>query len=993
MEIDVVRYLNSVGKRVFINCYELFQDTSKSEEELANLIPTFDAEAANATKEGLEMKASFAKGIFKAGLQKEALRLCLNADRLPEEIKAKAQKIYDTDYGTDTHISLNDLRSKLIEFGQIKGADVIETNEYTAFKTKRNIAEIHKINSEKSKRFLIVVSFKALPEDLQKLVERVPSSYKWTNLDAKFYINSQDTLEQAKKLIEAGIKYTNSSNQPIIELIKKYENFKTSKKYDEQYKWTHAIKNQSVFDNLDNLAEKLPAMWSVNFQTYFMRNSGIKWMLDKHPEELRNSLQCLFDSEKNLKDCIQAFRNIIKDTLNNDEDWKNKNLADPGVDTASFFLFSNDFKNHMLFTKMSPFNEYAKKLGLSHLLKYETPEDRYLNWQNYCQGELISLMNETLQKENDLLDAQDFIWVVGNGLLDNNIKSYYWLNLTPQDVSNLTINDTFEYSTLIETGTERPNFKALKAEDKVLGYVCFPEKRVKFILEYQRQKEENAIFRIKEVLEKPVTFDSLQNVEALKDSDVIKKQNMGKCLFSLTPEEFQAIIEISLKSLNSEGIKVLEHIPFNQILYGPPGTGKTYTTRNLLNEILKEQVEKLNTKNISNEDQKLKETIEKLTWFEVLAIALYRNGKTTYRVNEIKSLPEIKEYFKIKNCQSINPAIWAQLQIHTGLDSTTVNYKTRQQPFIFDKRENSEWFLTETGKKYVEEELNDILKRLQAPQQYKIEDFYKFITFHQSYSYEEFVEGIKPEVDDESNVTYRVTDGIFKKICAEARENMDKAYVLVIDEINRGNISKIFGELITLIEDNKRIGNKEALEVSLPYSQEKFGAPANLFIIGTMNTSDRSIASIDIALRRRFKFKEVMPDPTLVPVEVEGIQLRTLFESLNKKISILLDRDHQIGHSYFIGITTIEQLKTAWFDCVIPLLNEYFYGEWDKLQALLRDFIEVKDIPAYLKSLYDEDKYFDFKKPDQVNFFAAMKKLEDDEQSKAYEYEGETSAV
>lgn len=359
----------------------------------------------------------------------------------------------------------------------------------------------------------------------------------------------------------------------------------------------------------------------------------------------------------------------------------------------------------------------------------------------------------------------------------------------------------------------------------------------------------------------------------------------------------------------------------------------------------------------------------------------------------------------------------------------------------------------------------------------------EFVTFHQSYSYEEFVEGIKPDLAawDESvdKLTYKGANGIFKEICKSAtkkitdnfedvynnfinevskvdeddfyklytlknhkifglqvnsnnnlniymtdnfnkqgvitKENLKKHFenmrvardwinyydaiiehlksnynlvsentvlkphVLIIDEINRGNISKIFGELITLIEDDKR----ENLSVKLPYSQESFTVPKNLYILGTMNTSDRSIASIDIALRRRFKFKEMMPKADLVADF--NCNFHEYFAVMNERISVLLDRDHQIGHSYFIKNTHqndgIDELKDIWFDSILPLLNEYFYSDWEKLQALLgsakvdnTSFIKKIEKITFANSYTcEDDENYDFVNFDDCNFIEAMK--------------------
>lgn len=279
-----------------------------------------------------------------------------------------------------------------------------------------------------------------------------------------------------------------------------------------------------------------------------------------------------------------------------------------------------------------------------------------------------------------------------------------------------------------------------------------------------------------------------------------------------------------------------------------------------------------------------------------------------------------------------------------------------------------------------------------------------FTTFHQSMSYEDFIEGIKPETVSKK-VTYDVKPGILKKFCydiikkqinpnkpetvtddqvqekikkfeSETKKDSDKEdekvdrYVLIIDEINRGNVANIFGELITLIEEDKRLGNKEALTVKLPYSNEEFGVPSNLYIIGTMNTADRSVEALDTALRRRFSFEEMMPEPELLQDKketdanmkyyrvVKGNStlycLKDILQTINDRIEILKDRDHLIGHSYFmikekdsngndIDKTTFDLnktedsniLKSIFFDEIIPLLQEYFYGDYEKIMMVI----------------------------------------------------------
>jgi 5-methylcytosine-specific restriction protein B len=317
----------------------------------------------------------------------------------------------------------------------------------------------------------------------------------------------------------------------------------------------------------------------------------------------------------------------------------------------------------------------------------------------------------------------------------------------------------------------------------------------------------------------------------------------------------------------------------------------------------------------------------------------------------------------------------------------------------------------------------------------------EFVTFHQSFSYEDFVEGLRAESRDDGQLHYGVVAGVFKKLCttdklfklgekfgtgyvvthssadivelskpqgnqlpigmsilnelagyvraglttvADIRttqvlkvrgNNLDphlikgyrnilpllverileapseraeletttpsNARVLIIDEINRGNISRIFGELITLIEPSKRAGADEALKVTLPYSKEHFSVPNNVYLIGTMNTADRSLAGLDIALRRRFTFREMPPKPELLEhITVGELNIALLLRVMNQRIEMLLDRDHCLGHAYFMPLDrdrTLERLGQIFREQILPLLQEYFFEDWQRIQWVLND--------------------------------------------------------
>jgi 5-methylcytosine-specific restriction protein B len=223
---------------------------------------------------------------------------------------------------------------------------------------------------------------------------------------------------------------------------------------------------------------------------------------------------------------------------------------------------------------------------------------------------------------------------------------------------------------------------------------------------------------------------------------------------------------------------------------------------------------------------------------------------------------------------------------------------------------------------------------------------FKVVTFHPSFGYEDFIRGIRPVANDQTGTAqFRMVDGVFKQICDEARRDPSHRYALFIDEINRANIAKVFGELITLIERDKRAAfdtdgrQLRGLVVRLPGStpeEAPFGVPENLDIYGTMNTADRSIALLDIALRRRFDFEEMEPEYDQLDTLIEEVDLGALLQRINDRLEYLIDRDHRIGHAYLLKVRTIEELNLVFEHQIIPLIQEYFFDDLSRVADVLQ---------------------------------------------------------
>ncbi len=405
----------------------------------------------------------------------------------------------------------------------------------------------------------------------------------------------------------------------------------------------------------------------------------------------------------------------------------------------------------------------------------------------------------------------------------------------------------------------------------------------------------------------------------------------------------------------------------NRILYGPPGTGKTFK---LSNEYFNRFVSK---KTSVSRDEFLRSFLIDKSWWEVIALVLLDIKKA--KVADIFNHELLQIKADLSNSTTVTPTIWGQLQAHTIDSCEYVGVKKKSTPLIFNKTADKYWeILEEEVAQQVPELYNTQKKIIDFEEQSDVEiKRYEFVTFHQSFSYEDFIEGIKPNIEDSDNgLNYILEDGVFKKIALRAMKDSNQDYAIFIDEINRGNVAAIFGELITLIEEDKRAGAPNELSVILPYSKKEFKVPANLYIIGTMNTADRSVEALDTALRRRFTFEEVMPQPQIIASfgkskgKVNGFDLEEILSTINERIEVLIDRDHTIGHSYFMNIETFRDLKLALKDKIIPLLQEYFYGDYGKIGMVLgsgfvernKDQVSFASFNGFDTSIYHQNERF-----------------------------------
>ncbi|ELV7523405.1 AAA family ATPase [Campylobacter jejuni] len=500
----------------------------------------------------------------------------------------------------------------------------------------------------------------------------------------------------------------------------------------------------------------------------------------------------------------------------------------------------------------------------------------------------------------------------------------------------------------------------------------------KDMVKYLKTRGGEKEFKVEIKNQKIEIIASINNIRKYSSNRFLEYSVLGKNeVESYAKPLFEDILSNSNLSAikQSENEKILienQNIPLNQILYGPPGTGKTYHTIDKALEILGE--------NLENRDEKKAKFDEYVKNGQIVFTTFHQSYGYEEFVEGIKPRIDSKENSKELECE-IKDGIFKEL-CKKALDNYKVSLLTQEEFVKSEDLENKiEIFL---------DELVDQQKFIEKIQSggFKLEEYnekYRIITDDTNANLYLNLEIFKTLLENKdkiingrsikqilNNKHRRQIDSYYFQLVKLFKEREQdykvdnnpsekpelKPYIIIIDEINRGNVSKIFGELITLIEPSKRIGEKEELKVTLPYSGEKFGVPKNVYIIGTMNTADRSITSLDTALRRRFEFIEMMPDVSKLSMDCEGINLQELLKAINTRIEYLLDREKTIGHAFFVSVENLEDLKKVFQNKIIPLLQEYFYNDYALINEVLNDngmIFEDKKDDKYLQKIKNLD--------------------------------------
>ena len=813
----------------------------------------------------------------------------------------------------------------------------------------------------------------------------------------------------------------------ILQIIDGYKKDFTRVNEDERYKW-EAVgcykRNWNI--EADNFSEMYAAAYKESAN---LLSANMYWpykmvitFAEKEPEKVRELFKMLLNEDLPLAQRYVDFRAAF------DEFYKPQELQHYQDLHAISVYLSFEYPDKYFIYKYKMFKSFSEKIGyVVDRKKFKSEVYKLEAFLEMCnivleevnqddEAKMLSSnrLTEDCYKDEELhLLTHDVIYFGANYFQDNQAtaENTYWPSLDEYN-PNLSKEDWKKYILEIELPDHPSPMQMLKALMEVGGEASC--KRLSQLyggtVSAYVGCAVNLGKRVKKFFDLPPCMDGEQERYfplPFLGRNIIE-DGVKNYAYKIRPELFEALKEIDLSGISPayeedeevDEVMQLTDVSKNTILYGPPGTGKTYHTVvyavAIIENKLLEEVKNENYGDVLERFNKYKADglVEFTTFHQSYGYEEFIEGIKPILDTESEEQSDVK--YTIEDglfkafCNKSSMPIAKKANRELGLDKTPTIWKvslwsTGDNPTRTECLENGHirigWddygaeitedtdFSEQGGKKV----LNAFISRMKIGDivfscySSTTIDAIGVVTGEYEWCGEQYddglnrrrkvnwiVKGINEDIVDINggstmtlSTVYRLKNialsdamAIIEKYLPQTAEEK-KNHVFIIDEINRGNISKIFGELITLIEPSKRLGQAEGMKAKLPYSQQLFGVPDNVYIIGTMNTADRSIATIDTALRRRFRFREMMPDANVLQgISVEDISVAEMLARMNKRISVLYDREHTIGHAYFIPLRdnpTIEQLAEIFENAIVPLLQEYFYEDYEKIRLVLGD--------------------------------------------------------
>lgn len=817
----------------------------------------------------------------------------------------------------------------------------------------------------------------------------------------------------------------NPTASKIREIISKYKADFERVNQEERYKW-EAVGCYKRSWNIE--AENFSEMYAEAFkEASNLLSANMYWpykmvitFAEQEPDKVRELFKMLYNEEIPLAQRYVDFRAAF------DEFYKPQKLNHyQDLHAVSVYL-SFEYPEKYYIYKYKVFKEFSSNIGyVTDRSKFQSEVYKLEAFFDVCelvldevkkdaelQGISSARLDERCYDDAGLhLLTHDIVYFGSkNSLTDDVIADDWWPSLDEYD-PNLSKEDWKKYILEIEMPDHPSPMQMLKAMMELDGEASC--KRLSQLyggtVSAYVGCAVNLGKRVKKHFNLPACMDGDQEryfPNPFLGKNKIEDGVKNYC-YKIRPELFEALKEIDLSQISAkyeEDEEVSEitqktDVNKNTILYGPPGTGKTYNTVVYAVAIIENKL-LADVKNESYSD-----VLERYNAYKADGLVEFTTFHQSYGYEEfIEGIKPVMDntddeqtdiQYQISSglfksfCDKAGRPILRQAKVDIGLNNAPTIWKvslegtgdnpTRTECMnnghirvgydSYGKDITSETNFVDGGKNVVNAfiskmKIGDIVLSCYSSTtidaigvvtgDYEWHDEYEHYKRLRKVNW--VVKGIKEDITEINGGSTLTLSSVYKLnialadvmdiIAREAPattkvEDKKKNYVFVIDEINRGNISKIFGELITLIESSKRIGQPEGMRAKLPYSQQLFGVPDNVYIIGTMNTADRSIATIDTALRRRFRFKEMMPDADVLKgISVEDISVSEMLARMNKRISVLYDREHTIGHAYFIPLRdnpTIEQLAEIFENAIVPLLQEYFYEDYEKIRLVLGD--------------------------------------------------------